>query len=232
MRRPKATRFGALATGALRHAALSALLFVAAAVLLLEEWLWDKGNKIAARLGRLPLLSDIESWIKRRKRRPALALFMAPVAVVYPIKGVAIYAMAQGYMSGGIAAFVLAKVLATAMFARLYKLTEPAIIQFRNVRRARNAFLKGRAFIHAWLDARPAYVRARLLIRRKTQRIKRRYRVAYRLQRRRGRTLRVSPLGARDVRWRLDLKASAGHGSGRAGWKLGLKRIRAKMFHK
>ena len=182
----------ALAT-ALRRSLASCLLFVAAVVLLFEEWLWEKSTAVAARLGRLPLLSDIESWIRRREKWSALALFVAPVVVIYPFKALALYAMAQGYVTGGVTAFILAKLVATAVFARLYQLTEHAIIQFHWVRRTRAAFLRGRAFVHAWLNAQPAYRRARVLIRSSTQRIKHRYRVAYRLQRqRRGATVRAS----------------------------------------
>jgi hypothetical protein len=134
-------------------------------VLLFEEWLWEKSTAVAARLGRLPLLSDIESWIRRREKWSALALFVAPVVVIYPFKALALYAMARGYITGGVTAFILAKLVATAVFARLYQLTEHAIIQFRWVRRTRAAFLRGRAFVHAWLNAQPPYRRARVLIR-------------------------------------------------------------------
>ncbi len=178
---------------AIRRGLASSLLFVAAVVLLFEEWFWEKTTAVAVRLGRLPLLSDVESWIRRRDRWAALALFLAPIAVIYPFKAMALYAMAHGYIAGGVAAFVLAKLAATALFARLYQLTESAIIKFRWVRRSRAAFLRGRAFVHAWLNAQPPYRRARVLVKRSSQRIKHRYRVAYRLQRqRRGATSRAS----------------------------------------
>jgi hypothetical protein len=178
---------------AFRRSLASCLLFVAAVVLLFEEWLWEKSTAVAARLGRLPLLSAIESWIRGRERWSALALFVAPVVVIYPFKALALYAMARGYVTGGVMAFILAKLAATAVFARLYQLTEHAIIQFHWVRRTRAAFLRGRAFVHAWLNAQPAYRRARVLIRGSSQRIKHRYRVAYRLQRqRRGAAARAS----------------------------------------
>jgi hypothetical protein len=78
---------------ALRRSLASCLLFVAAVVLLFEEWLWEKSTAVAARLGRLPLRSDIESWIRRREKWSALALFVVPVVVIYPFKVLALYAM-------------------------------------------------------------------------------------------------------------------------------------------
>jgi len=139
------------------------MLFVAAVVLLFEEWLWEKSTAVAARLGRLPLLSSLESWVRRRERWGALALFIAPVVVLYPFKALALYAMANGDVAVGVSAFILAKLAATAVFARLYQLTEHAIIKFYWVRRSRAVFLKGRAFIHDWLNAQPAYRRARCI---------------------------------------------------------------------
>jgi hypothetical protein len=215
---------------AIRRSVASSLLFVAALVLLFEEWFWDKSTAVAKRLGRLPLLSDLESWIRHRERWGSLALFAAPVLVIYPFKALALYAMAHGYVIGGMVAFILAKLVATALFARLYQLTEHAIIQFHWVRRTRAAFLRARAFIHAWLDAQPAYRRARVLLRQQSQRIKHRYRVAYRLQRRRRRmTVRAS--ASKSSRRPGGAQAHSGEADGPHGtqprWRFGAKRRRS-----
>ena len=220
----------ALAT-ALPRSLASCLLFVAAVVLLVEEWLWEKSTAVAARLGRLPLLSDIESWIRRREKWSALALFVAPVVVIYPFKALALYAMARGYVTGGVTAFILAKLVATAVFARLYQLTEHAIIQFPWVRRTRAAFRRGRAFVHAWLNAQPPYRRARVLIRGSSQRIKHRYRVAYRLQRqRRGATVRAwaSRAARRRDAGQSHPDVTGGHAVVHSRWRPGARRRRSR----
>ena len=95
--------------------------------------------------------------------------------------------MTHASVSLGVATFVAAKLIATAVFARLYQLTEPAIITIGWVRRGRNAFLRWRAFMHAWLNAQPAYRKARDMIRAHSLQVKRRYRAAYRLRRQRRR---------------------------------------------
>jgi hypothetical protein len=216
---------------ALRRSVVSCVLFVAAVVLLFEEWFWEKSTAIAARLGRLPPLSDLESWIRGRERWSALALFVAPVVVIYPFKALALYAMAQGYVTGGMTAFILAKLVATAVFARLYQLTEHAIIQFRWVRRTRAAFLRGRAFVHAWLNAQPSYRRARVLVRRSSQRIKHRYQVASRLQRqRRGAAARASASRARHGRGGTQAHPglAGGHDVIHPRWRPGAKRRRSR----
>jgi hypothetical protein len=215
---------------AIRRSLASSLLFVAAMVLLFEEWFWERSTAVAKRLGRLPLLSDLESWIRHRERWGSLALFAAPILVIYPFKALALYAMAQGYVLGGMTAFILAKLVATALFARLYQLTEHAIIQFHWVRRTRAAFLRARAFIHAWLDAQAAYRRARVLLREQSQRIKHRYRVAYRLQRmRRSITVRAaaSKSGRRPGGAQGHSDEADGHHGVQPRWRFGAKRKRS-----
>jgi len=227
----KAQRLDVVLASAIRHGVASCLLFVAAVVLLFEEWLWEKSNTVAARLGKLPLLSAVESWICRRERWTALALFTAPVVVIYPFKGLALFAMARGHVTAGIAAFILAKLVATALFARLYQLTEHAIIKFGAVRRTRAAFLRGRAFVHAWLDALPPYRRARTMIRRHSQRVKHRYRVAYRLQRQRnGFRPHDSVRAAKRRRGRAQgaSEGFAGRGAIEPRWRLATKRKRSR----
>jgi hypothetical protein len=226
----KAPRLDIVLATAIRHGVASCLLFVAAAALLFEEWLWGKSNAVAARLGKLPLLANVELWIRQLDRWAALALFVGPIVVIYPFKGLALYAMAHGYMIGGVTAFIVAKLVATALFARLYQLTEHAIIKFRGVRRTRAAFLRGRAFVHAWLDAFPRYRRARVAIWRHSRRVKRGYRVAYRLQRqRKGVTLRASVLGATRGGGGAHVHPAglAGHGVTHRRWRPGAKRGRS-----
>jgi len=165
-----------------RRCVTNALLLVAAVVLLVEEWLWDRGTDAFTRLGRLPVLRTLESWARARPRGQALALFVVPLAVIYPCKMLALIAMSTGYIAIGVAAFVLAKVIATALFARLYQLTEPAILQFPWIRRGRDRFLRARRYIHHWLNLRPFYRQARFRLRCESSRVARRYRAVYRLQ--------------------------------------------------
>jgi hypothetical protein len=169
----------------LRRALTNALLLCAALVLLFEEWFWDRTAAGFARLSRLPAFGALEAWIRARPRGQALALYAAPVLVIYPCKALALVAMGAGYVSGGVAAFVLAKLAATALFARLYQLTEPAIVQYTWVRRGRDAFLHLRMRLHHWLNTRPFYRHVRERIRGRSTQLSRRYRAVYRLQQRR-----------------------------------------------
>jgi hypothetical protein len=171
-----------------RQALTQTLLFVAAIVLLFEEWLWDRGTYVLARLGRRPFVHAIEGWARDRPPPQALALFAVPVAVVYPCKLVALLALGAGYVAIGALAFVAAKIVATALFARLYQLTEPALMTYGCLRRGRDRFLRARRFVHHWLNLRPFYRQARYRVCMHSARLSRRYRAVYRLQHQRRRS--------------------------------------------
>lgn len=163
------------------HGLTAVLLWVAAAVLLFEEWFWARSNWAMARLAVIAHLTAVGDWIRRRPPTQALALFVVPVLVIYPFKVLALVAFARGDFAVGGAAFVGAKLAATAVFARLYRLTEPAIVRFAWICSARNGFMRVRASLHAWLEAQAPYRRARTMIHRQAASLALRYRAARRL---------------------------------------------------
>lgn len=171
----------------MRSAVTTPMLVIAALVLLFEEWFWERSNAGFARLAQLPILRSVERWTRARPRGQALALFVLPLVVIYPCKVIALLAVGAGYVTAGLIAFIAAKLVATALFARLYRLTEPAIVQFRCVRACRDRFLRMRRYIHHWLNLRPAYRRARCRLRSQKASLTRSYRAAYRLQHQRRR---------------------------------------------
>jgi hypothetical protein len=87
-----------------------------------------------------------------------------PVLVVLPLKGVAVTAMGHGQMWLGFAILVLDKVIGTAVFARLWQMTEPAITTFGWIRRGRDTFLRWRRWLYGWLHQQPVYRRTRVLL--------------------------------------------------------------------
>jgi hypothetical protein len=169
-------------TDLVRRGLTQLLLAAAAVVLLFEEWFWDRSTAAFARAGRLPVLHAVQAWTRARPRGQALALFVVPLLVIYPCKMLALLAMGTGHVVAGVAAFVVAKLVATALFARLYQLTEPAILQFTWVRRGRDRFLRARRFVHHWLNLQPLYRQARYRVRSQSANLARRCRAVYRLQ--------------------------------------------------
>ena len=98
-------------------------------VLLFEEWGWEPLARAFARLTRLPLWARLEGGIKDLPPWAALLAFGLPVVALIPIKLMAFYLFAQGHSAAGLALVIAAKVTGTAVAARLFQLTEPALMR-------------------------------------------------------------------------------------------------------
>ena len=163
------------------------LLFCAAVILLIEEWLWRGTAQFLSDLARLPSVAACADWVRRRKPYQALALFVLPVLSLLPLKGVIVLAFIHGRVFVGVTVLVLEKLIFSAVFAALYQLTAPAITRIGWVLRMQNGFLRVRRALHGWLGRQSAYRHARAWLRR-TRRphwLRRRFGAAYRMQRRR-----------------------------------------------
>jgi hypothetical protein len=99
--------------------------------LLFEEWGWQPLARLAARLARLPLLHRLETWITRLSPWAALAMFALPGMAMLPVKIVALYLMGTGHKVVGMGVLIAAKLVGTAIVARLFQLTEPALMQLK-----------------------------------------------------------------------------------------------------
>lgn len=104
-------------------------LTVVAAVLLFEEWGWAPLAAAFAYLARLPVLRSIEAWIARLPPWAALGVLAVPALLLLPVKLLSLYLFGTGRVSSGVLLLVLAKVAGTALVARLFTLTQPALMQ-------------------------------------------------------------------------------------------------------
>jgi hypothetical protein len=99
-----------------------------ALVILFEEWGWEPLQRLLARLGRLPLLRQIEGLITRLPPKAALAVFLLPTLLLLPIKLLALWFIGNGHRLLGLLVIVAAKLVGTAVVARLFTLTRPALM--------------------------------------------------------------------------------------------------------
>lgn len=103
------------------------LLLVAALFFLVEGALWRLAA-CWAWIGKLPVLRRVERAIAGLPPYGALLIFAFPSLCLAPIKFLALYWMAGGHPSLGFGTIVAAKVAGTALVARLYQLTRPALV--------------------------------------------------------------------------------------------------------
>ncbi|MBC7434688.1 MAG: hypothetical protein H7332_01310 [Bdellovibrionales bacterium] len=100
-----------------------------ALILIFEEWGWEPLARMLGILAKLPVWSQIERLILRLPPYAALLTFMVPVLALIPVKLLAWYWVAQGHTMLGLSVVLGAKVLGTAIIARLFTVTQPALMQ-------------------------------------------------------------------------------------------------------
>ncbi|MBK5204601.1 MAG: hypothetical protein JJD98_04085 [Polaromonas sp.] len=105
------------------------LLAPVALFLLFEEWGWEPLAAAFAALGRLPWWGQLERMIIRLPPWAALLVFGVPVLSLVPIKLLALYLFGQGHVMLGLGLVLTAKLAGTALAARLFQLTHPALTQ-------------------------------------------------------------------------------------------------------
>jgi hypothetical protein len=147
-----------------RRALLAPLVHLAALVLLLEQWFWDAGMRLTARLIRWPPLRILEARVARLPPYPALCLFVVPGLLLFPVKVLAVVAIARGHALAGIATIIAAKLGSAAVVGRVYVLTLPALRSLAWFARCHNWFVATRARLVERLFASRSYRQARRLV--------------------------------------------------------------------
>jgi hypothetical protein len=124
-----------------------------------EEWLWDTLERSMGHLAGVPWMRSFEAWIAGLPPVGAAIFFVLPTTLALPVKLIALYAIANGHLLLAALVFLAAKVLATALFAWVYVLTQPALMRVGWFVRLRDAVLRWRTWAYAQIEAHPAWRR-------------------------------------------------------------------------
>lgn len=116
-----------LAWSALKTAGRWAL----AAVILFEEWGWTPLARGLGRLARRAGLQRLERHIAALGPRVSLAVLFVPALALLPVKIGALWLLGLGRVVLGLAMLVVAKIVGTAVVARLFILTRPQLMRMR-----------------------------------------------------------------------------------------------------
>lgn len=130
-----------------------ALQVLLALLFLLEEWGWRPLSDLLGRLARWQPWARMETAIARLPPYVALLVFVLPSALLLPLKFLALLLIARGQLVLAGLLFAAAKVVATALVARLFMLTQPALLQIGWFAWLYDRFIP-------WKDALEDYVRA------------------------------------------------------------------------
>lgn len=137
----------------LRPPLVFALQVVAALVVLFEEWGWRPLAAFLASLARFAPWARLERAIAGLPPYGALAALALPTSILFPLKFVAIYLLAQGQALAATALFIAAKIASTALIARIFLLTKPVLMQI-------GWFAAAHDLIVPWKDRMFAMIRA------------------------------------------------------------------------
>jgi hypothetical protein len=131
--------------------------FLAAIIILVEDWLWDDLARLAAAIGRLPVLHQIEALITKLPPYAALVFFAVPSLLLVPVKLVALYFISHGHAAFGFLTVVGAKIAGTALVARVFTLTRPNLLRIGWFAKAYERFITFKARIYKVIKSTAMY---------------------------------------------------------------------------
>jgi hypothetical protein len=103
--------------------------WIVALYVLFFEWGWEPLARALGVLVRLPAVRWIEARIAALPPYAALAVFGVPTAALLPVKLLALALVARGHAVLGVVVILAAKVIGTAIVARLFMLTQPSLMR-------------------------------------------------------------------------------------------------------
>lgn len=140
------------------------LIVLAALLMLIEESLWEYLKVLTAWVAKFPLFKWSERLIQRLPPYPTMAVFLLPGAVLFPVKLGAVWLMTHGHVLPGIGVIVAAKVLGTAIVARLYVICQSKLMTIGWFARLHDWLTVTRDRLYSAIRSMPLYqaTRARL----------------------------------------------------------------------
>ena len=132
-------------------------ILLAALVVLFEDWLWDDLLRLMAALGRLPGLRQIEHLIAALPPYGALAAFGLPTLLLLPVKLAAFWLVAHKQAAFGLVLVIVAKLVGTALLARIYALTHPQLLRIAWFAALHARYLNFKTKVYTALKATSVY---------------------------------------------------------------------------
>ena len=107
------------------------MIVLAALFMFVEEWIWDHLAAFMAWVARAPVFRWLELRLAALPPYPALALFLLPGLLLLPVKIIALWLIAHGQALAGTGVFITAKIVGTAIVARLFTICRPSLLTVR-----------------------------------------------------------------------------------------------------
>jgi hypothetical protein len=141
----------------LKRLFLPPMVILAAAIMFFEEWLWDHLTTAMAWVARARFIRWLEARLAALPPYRAMAVFLVPGTMLLPVKIAALYLMTRGYPGGGFLIIVAAKVIGTAIVARIFAVCRPALLTVGWFRWLYEAILRLKNRLYAAVKSMPGW---------------------------------------------------------------------------
>jgi len=98
-------------------------------LVLFEEWGWRPLVRLLGLLARLPAVARLERFVAALRPAVAVIVLFVPALLLLPAKLGAVWLIAGGRLLWGVTTLVAAKLLGTAVVARLFLLMRPQLLR-------------------------------------------------------------------------------------------------------
>lgn len=118
-----------------KRKALRPLLIFLAILFLVESWLWEKTGAFINRVLLLLPIDEVREkiivFIRRLSPYQTLGLFIIPALVLLPLKFLALWLLAKGFVISGVSTILLAKLAGLGVTSFLFALCKPTLLEIR-----------------------------------------------------------------------------------------------------
>jgi hypothetical protein len=135
----------------LRPYLIFALNVLVALLLLFEEWGWRPLSSLLAQLARFRIWALTELWIAGLPPYGALVTLAVPSMIIIPAKLIGVYLLATGHFLTAAIVILLAKLAGTALVARIFILTKPALMQIGWFQSSYDHFVPWQEALFSWI---------------------------------------------------------------------------------
>jgi hypothetical protein len=137
-----------------------------ALILLIETWLWEHLAPVVRwvvdRIAWHEFKAAVATWIAGLPPYPTLLIFLVPLALLIPMKVLALWMIAHGSWLGALAVLGLAKLTSVGLTAFIFEATRPKLMQLPWFRVVHDRVLAWIDWAHALVDPIKSALRARL----------------------------------------------------------------------
>jgi hypothetical protein len=138
---------------------------IALVFFIIEDVFWASLKPIMAWVSNLPLIRRLEAWLDQLGPIPLAALFIVPLIVVWPVKLIGLWIIAQGRVIIGSIIFGAAEFIGAALAVRLWGIGRDRLLTIAWFARAYSAITWLRALVYTWALSLPGVEPVRHFVR-------------------------------------------------------------------